>query len=563
MKRRVACVCQSDVKIRCSLLRACPIISCETRKLQQRDRNSVARIAFLLLCHKRADRVLEQARVLTSLGDYVAIHIDGRANAEFARTLHEGLRGNDNVIFADRVKCGWGEWSLVQATLNMVKAADKAFADATHFFLMSGDCMPIKPAHYIRQALDNASRDYIEHADFFEDNWIKTGLKEERLIYRHWFNERKNKRLFYLSLAAQQRLGLTRNIPKGLRMRIGSQWWVLRRETIRKILDLTRKRHDIMRFFRTTWIPDETFFQTLVTHLVPKEEVAAQAPTFLMFSDYGMPLTFYGDHFELLRGQEQHFARKISDNDDNLRRSLAELFVSDEAIDAPKDTGRAIYHYVRQRGRIGHRFAPRAWDAGAALGPGYGLTVVICKKWHIGNRIIDALRQASDAPAYGYVFDEDTPDLPDLGGIENRRDKRGRHRRAFLKLLLQHHQAAQMTICLDPSNLDALRDLGRDGCVLRVLEIDCDISDDWLSGHAERIGLGVSSSNGAMQSALMATLRQNIVDETQTLRGMGLPHLFRITEGEAPGKMARALADAFDINVDAGARIARTDGLFE
>ena len=522
----------------------------------------LAKIAFLLLCHKRADRVLEQARVLTSLGDFVAIHIDGNAPAKFVRTIRDGLADNPNVVFARRVKCGWGEWSLVQATLNMVTSAVTAFPEASHFFLMSGDCMPIKPARFIRKVLDERDVDYVEHADFFEDNWIKTGLKKDRLIYRHWFNERRQKGLFYRSLALQRRLGLARDIPKGLRMRIGSQWWVLRRATVEKILNLTRKRRDIMRFFRTTWIPDETFFQTAVMHLVPKEEVISRPPTFLMFSDYGMPLTFYGDHFELLRGQEQLFARKISDNDDSLRRALAELFVAEDDIDAPIDTGRALYDYVRQRGRIGRRFAPRNWEAGAKLGPAHDLTIIICKKWHIGNRVIAALRAVAPIPAYGYVFDEDAPDLPHLGGIENRRDKRGRHRRAFLNLLCKHHDSRRLCICLDPSNIDAIRDFAADGCTLRVLEIEPDISDDWLAGHAERIGLGVPESNGPMHASLMATLRQNIADEQAELRDLGLAHLSRIREGAAPGQMSRAIAEACTISIDAAARIARQDDLF-
>ena len=67
-----------------------------------------------------------------------------------------------------------------------------------------------------------------------------------------------------------------------------------------------------MRFFRTTWIPDETFFQTLVPHLVPEHEIRRRTLTFLMFTDYGMPVTFYNDHYDLLLSQDFLFARKIS-----------------------------------------------------------------------------------------------------------------------------------------------------------------------------------------------------------------------------------------------------------
>jgi len=105
----------------------------------------LAKVAYLLLCHKDADRVLEQARVLTAKGDYLAIHIDANAGAGFFETIKAGVAGNSSVVFAKRVKCGWGEWSLVKASLNMIDVAADSFKDATHFFLMSGDCMPVKP----------------------------------------------------------------------------------------------------------------------------------------------------------------------------------------------------------------------------------------------------------------------------------------------------------------------------------------------------------------------------------------------------------------------------------
>ena len=92
------------------------------------------------------------------------------------------------------------------------------------FYMLSGDCMPIKTAEYIRGRLEREDVDYIESFDFFGSDWIKTGIKEERLIYRHWFNERKRKWLFYRSMELQQRFGLARQVPEDLAIRIGSQW---------------------------------------------------------------------------------------------------------------------------------------------------------------------------------------------------------------------------------------------------------------------------------------------------------------------------------------------------
>lgn len=500
--------------------------------------------------------------MLTARGDFLAIHIDRNAGTAFFDAIREGVAQNPSVVLAKRVKCGWGEWSLVEASLNMIDAAFDAFPEASHFFLMSGDCMPVKPAHVIHEHLDAADTDMIEHADFYKDDWIKTGMKEDRLIYRHWFNERGQRQLFYGSLAVQRKLGLTREIPEGIRMRIGSQWWVLRRATIEKIRSFLAERRDVIRFFKTTWIPDETFFQTLVMHLVPRDQVISQPPTLLMFSDYGMPVTFHGDHFDMLRAQDALFARKISDHGDALREKLGALFMSDEDVSQTGSSGRALYDYVRRRGRLGRRFGPRIWEKGAVIGRDFELTLILCKKWHVAQRLVVTLEDAG-FPAHGYIFDQDDVSLPDLGNIESSQDKRSRHRRAFLRLLYQARDTQKLAICLDPANLDAIKDFASDGCRLRVLELTCELSDDWLSGHAERVGLGNAQDQGDLRANLMTTLRQNIEDEQSDIREMNLPNHIRVGQGDEAGKLARPFAEAFNVSIDLGAKLARTPHLFE
>ena len=149
----------------------------------------MAKIAFILLCHKDPDAIIRQAQSLTAVGDYMSIHFDASAKAEHYVKIRKALKDNPNVTFArKRVKCGWGEWSLVAATLKAVEAAVDAFPRATHFYMLSGDCMAIKTAEYAHRFLDEHDRDYVESFDFFESDWIKTGMKEDRLIYRHFFN---------------------------------------------------------------------------------------------------------------------------------------------------------------------------------------------------------------------------------------------------------------------------------------------------------------------------------------------------------------------------------------
>lgn len=525
--------------------------------------SEMAKIAYILLCHKDPEAIIKQADRLTTAGDYISIHFDARANPDHFAKIQKSLQGNPNVTFAKkRIKCGWGEWSLVQATLNALDAAVVAFPRATHFYMLSGDCMPIKSASYVHQFLDQNDADFIESFDFFESNWIKTGWREERLIYRHFFNERTQKKLFYWSFGIQEKLGLTRDIPADLQIMIGSQWWCLRRQTVERILEFTRKRKDVMRFFRTTWIPDETFFQTLVYHLVPENEIQSRTLTFLIFSDYGMPATFYNDHYDLLLSQDYLFARKISPEAHDLKKRLGRLYASDNTDFPISNEGRRLYSFLTGRGRIGRRFAQRFWESESTIGRERELLIVVCKKWHVAKRLAEQVQQKTGIRVIEYLFDEETTELPDLGGIQTTLDKRHRHRRALMRMLFDYFDANRILICLDPNNIDLMKDFFADRSKTKMLEIECNFSDDYLIGHAKRVGLAGEGTPQETLNNLLPTIRYDVIFENDRIRDEDFEKHFKIRETQTPEENAPALAEFLDISGDKALELAKTDHLF-
>jgi hypothetical protein len=523
----------------------------------------MSRIAFILLCHKNPAAIVTQAEQLTAAGDYIAIHFDASASADDYHAIYDGLSDNPNVVFArQRVKCGWGEWSLVQATLNAVQAAADAFPRATHFYMISGDCMPIKSAGFTHQMLEDDDVDYIESHDFFDSDWIKTGFREERLIYRHYFNERTQPRRFYAALGLQEKLKITRKIPDDIQVMIGSQWWCLRRQTIEAVLAFAAERRDVMRFFQTTWIPDETFFQTMVRHLVPGREIENRTLTFLMFSDYGMPITFYNDHYDLLLGQNGLFARKISVEAQGLRQKLGALYASDRADFEISDEGRSLFKFLTQRGRVGRRFAPRFWERETTLGRSRELMIIACKKWHVAKRLVAQINAQTDLPAVTYLFNEDDTDLPDLGGVETSLQKRGRHRRALLRMLFDHYDSDRLVICLDTSSLDLMRDFHSDRASVRLLEIECSLDDAYLVGHAKRVGLAGHNTSDATLSRLLPTIRSDMVYEREAIRDAGFADAARLREAASQEENARAIVQFLRVSPDVAHALAGTPHLF-
>jgi len=523
----------------------------------------MTQLAFVLLCHKDPEGIIAQALRLTAAGDCISIHFDARAKpADYAR-IRAALADNPQVTFARRrVKCGWGEWSLVAATLEALRAAEAAFPGATHFYMLSGDCWPIKTAEYVRARLEAEDVDYIESFDFLASDWIKTGIKEERLIYRHWFNERRHKAWFYRAMALQRQLGLKRKIPADLSIRIGSQWWCLRRQTVEAALDFIGRRRDVLRFFRTTWIPDETFFQTIVAHLVPERDIRSRTLTFLMFTDYGMPVTFYDDHHDLLLAQEYLFARKISADAAELKDRLGALYVQSGVTFQTTADGRRQFEFLTARGRAGRRFAPRFWEKEASLGRGRTLLLVACKKWHVAKRLIDRVSTVTKLPAVEYLFNEAATPLPDLGGLEAGLEKRMRHRRALVRMLFDIWESDRLILCVDPASTELIQDFYSDRARVRLLEIDCEFSDDYLTGHARRVGLAGANTPAAAVAQLLPTIRYDVRFESDRLRDLGLADHIRMRERSTVSENAMALAGFLDIPLAAAHEIASTDYLF-
>lgn len=523
----------------------------------------MAKIAYILLCHKDPDAIIRQAERLTAVGDYIAIHFDASANPEYFDQITTTLRDNPNVAFAaKRIKCGWGEWSLIQATLSAVQTAVDTFPGATHFYMLSGDCMTIKTAEYTHQFLDDNYYDFVESFDYFKSDWIKTGWKEERLIYRHFVNERTNQWLFYTLFKIQRYFGLKRKIPEDLQMMIGSQWWCLRRSTIEQLLDFVRTRRDVVRFFRTTWIPDETFFQTLVRHLVPEQEIVSRTLTFLMFTDYGMPVTFYNDHYDLLLNQNYLFARKISPEAQDLKRRLGQLYAAEGVEFQISNEGRNLFQFLSDRGRIGRRFATRFWETESSLGRERELLIVVCKKWHVAKRVIERIRQTTSVPAIEYLFNEGDTPLPDLGGIQNTVEKRHRHRRALMRMLFDYYETNTLVVCIDPGNLDLLNDFASDRSTTRILEVMCDFTDDYLKGHAMRVGLAGEQTPPETMDRILPTIRNDMVHESDRLRDAEFENHERMRQSASVEENTQALTAFLSVSEDEAREIAQTGYLF-
>ena len=322
----------------------------------------MAILAFVLIAHEPAEVVGTSIEMLLKADGecVVCVHYDRNSSStEFAEIKRRYGASERVLLVEDRARCGWGGFGLVDGTiraLRLLAASAKAYS---HAYLVSCSCWPIRPLIELRQFLDrNDDVDFIESHD---ERWMTGGLRGERYTLRHPFSFTRQRGLFEASVRLQRRLGLKRKIPSGLKPRYGSQWWCLRRETIAGILRWVDENPAGYRFYRQVWIPDETFFQTIV-HTLGGAVAPGYIPTLYTFNVHGKPVVFYDDHLDWLRQQPHFFARKVALSAGSCRAALSVLACSPNTteqpvVETPKRETR-ILPTARTSGYYGRMFEP-------------------------------------------------------------------------------------------------------------------------------------------------------------------------------------------------------------
>lgn len=266
-------------------------------------------VGFVMLCHTALDRAAQVARHWAERGCPVVIHVDKRVTRPVYDRLIQALADVQDVRFSNRYACEWGTWGIVAATQAASTVMLREFPGVRHIYLASGSCLPLRPVEELVAYLDARPRvDFIESVTTEDVGWTIGGLDVERFTLRFPFSWRKQRRLFDGYVRLQRRFHFRRRIPPGLVPHLGSQWWCLTRQTLSAILeDPDREERD--RYFQRVWIPDESYFQTLVRQY--SSQVESRSLTLSKFDFQGKPHIFYDDHLQLLRRSDCFVARKI------------------------------------------------------------------------------------------------------------------------------------------------------------------------------------------------------------------------------------------------------------
>jgi len=375
-------------------------------------------VGFVMLCHTALDRAAQVARNWAVRDCPVVIHVDSRVKRKPYARLRADLADLSNVRFSGRHACEWGTWGIVGATQEASSVMLHDFPQVRHVYLASGSCLPLRPVDELITYLNERPRtDFIESVTTEDVGWTIGGLDVERFTLRFPFSWRKQRRLFDAYVHLQRRVRYKRRVPAGLVPHLGSQWWCLTRQTLSAILE-SPERGEIDRYFRRVWIPDESYFQTLVRQV--SANVESRSLTLSKFDFQGKPHIFYDDHLQLLRRSDCFVARKMWPHADKLYRT----FLSDDATKQaaaepnPGKIDRLFAKAVERRtkGRAGlymqSRHPNENWENGRTASPysvfqGFAETFDGFETW---------LGRATGTRAHGHLF---APERVEFAGGES------------------------------------------------------------------------------------------------------------------------------------------------
>src|SRR5581483_3969286 len=297
-------------------------------------------VVYLILSHSNPEQVVRLAARLLRDNDsaHVVVHHDySRSHLDAS-----GLKAGVDVL-SHTQGIAWGSFELVLATLRSLAWVEENL-DYKWLVFISGQDYPLRPLPEIQEFLLSSDSDgfiakprRVEYR--FRDEGGGRDYWSARYFYRYYQlpplrrslspAATKLVRNVEVFIRSRQPLVFLWAMPdgkgtlvglrsirhpfrNGFECHCGSQWFTLSRTAIQTMLRVADERPDLLEYYRRTFIPDESFFNSL---LLSRRELRIRfdslryvrmAPPW-----YAHPETLTADDLEPLTTSGAHFARKF------------------------------------------------------------------------------------------------------------------------------------------------------------------------------------------------------------------------------------------------------------
>jgi hypothetical protein len=238
------------------------------------------------------------------------IHVDKKTDSAIFSEIKHLLNGLDNVYFLERHTCYWGGFGHVAATIKGIREVHQKKINYDYVILLTGQCYPVKSNQEIQRFFEKAN-----NKSFLE--YYPVGSNRKKRIERWYFH--LFSRYYFTFPNKLMPLPIKRfNAKVHEPYYSGSSYWCLHKECIEYILHFTNsaaaKNKEFIDFFRTVYISDEFFFQTLLLNSPLSENIVNDNLRFIKWPPghyVPSPSVLNQMDFDNIMSSEKLFARKF------------------------------------------------------------------------------------------------------------------------------------------------------------------------------------------------------------------------------------------------------------
>lgn len=232
------------------------------------------RIAYLILVHKNPDQLDRLLNRLAYPDTVFYIHVDAKADLNAFQAAVKPLPAGEIVWLTKRTAVSWGNFSLSAAYLAGFDAILQTDSEPDFIITLSGQDYPIATNEALRNWLnehrDQTILDHLEITDEYPDirdrveRYFLSTVPHRTIVYPFINPEKLKKRVFNTVLQLSHLFKLPRQMPMEHQLYFGTNWFQLKTLTARYLIDFCQANPDYVKFFRTTYVPEEILFQTIL-----------------------------------------------------------------------------------------------------------------------------------------------------------------------------------------------------------------------------------------------------------------------------------------------------------
>ena len=262
-------------------------------------------IAYFILVHRYPGQFKRLFRAIYHPANYYLVHVDKRSGVGLQTEIQDFLSSFTNASLLKNQRILWGGFSIVDAELRGIEELLKISSEWEFFINLSGQDFPLKSQTHIQDFLSrNRGNDFIRVAN-------QSKVRPETLNrIQNYFIEFGNGILHTY---------MKRSYLRDVTPQIGNQWMILSRKFC-EFVSYSPEVERFKRFYRYTFIPDESFFQTVMMNTNYKGAIVNDDKRIIDWVPMGTiklrPRDFTSKDAEFLLASQGLFARKFNETVD-------------------------------------------------------------------------------------------------------------------------------------------------------------------------------------------------------------------------------------------------------